>query len=310
MRQQSLRITEEESLVLFVIRYSAIFKFALNIDEIFNRLPRTSDLNSLFFKLPIKRFSQVLTKRKTQQRINSLLNKGLLENTENYYFLNRKHFLSRKVLEKHIFEKDLHVVSFINLAKKIPWIKAVILTGSTAVANANKNDDLDFLIICRHNSLWITRFVLLLLSQLNGKRPHLDNNQSSAANDRNAWCFNLWLDESDLQIDDGRQSIYEAYEILQMRWLYDPEKIEDQFLSCNTWVKNYLQFFHRRKFINRKIKRNSIVSFILLPINLFFFLTQISYRQLFHPKENFDLSLSQAYFSEKNFREIIWQKLK
>ncbi len=276
-------MNEYDYLILLTLSYSSCFTFALTIDEIKKRLPLS----------PKK---TIFSEKKIKKSLTKLLNHGLIKNEGIYFYLRERDLHNR--ISKEVIAKDKknEVAHFVDLAKKISFVKAIILTGSTAVNNAKKYDDLDFMIICQKNTLWVTRLLLILLTKIKGKQPSKKNN--------NAWCLNLWLDESDLTIDKNRRSLYEAYEILQMNFVFDRNNYQQKFLNANSWLKDYLFFYHDCKFA--KYKKTSSFSLI----NWVLFFIQKKYRRFIFGQENFTLTLTQAFFNHLSFRKKLFTKLR
>lgn len=276
-------MNEQDRLVFLTLAYSSCFSFALSKKEIFERLAKGQE--KIF-----------ISSKKIENSLRKLISQSLIQSDGQYFFLKKRDLENRLQRAKFISIKKKEIQNFVDLIKKVPFVKAVVLTGSTAVDNAQKDDDLDFMIICQHNTLWLTRFILILLTKLKDKRPEKENS--------NAWCLNLWLDENDLVISEERRSLYEAYEILQMNFVYDVADFKKQFLNANPWLKNYLFFYDNYKFGRYRVKK----SFSLL--NQLFFVLQKKYRQLVFGQENFSLSLTQAFFNSISFRDKVFSRLK
>lgn len=281
-------MNEIDRLIFLTIAYSSNFSFALNKSEITNRLPFSSDLNYLFSgeKKSSKKIS--ISQQKIKNSLKKLMQLSLIKTDGEYFYLTQKDLLNRKNKTNIYDFKKKEALEFINLVKKIPFVKAVVLTGSSAVGNALKNDDLDFMIICQKNKLWLSRFMLIFLTKFKNKRP--------GSNKPSSWCMNLFLDESDLILDKSRRGLYEAYEILQMKFLFDRGGYEKLFLSANSWIKKYLFYYHNFSFGSYQQKK----SFSL--VNYLFFFIQIVYRRFIFGKENFSLSLTQAFFNDIDFK--------
>jgi hypothetical protein len=281
-------MNETDRLVFLTIVYSSHFSFALNKGEILQRLPISASLNYLFNRKKSS-FKKILA---SQQKINNSLKKliqlSLIQTDGEYFYLEKKDLLVRKNRIKFYDFKKKEALIFVNLAKKIPFVKAVALTGSSAVGNSLKNDDLDFMIICQKNTLWLTRFMLIILTKLKNKQPGLNKPSS--------WCINLFLDEGDLILDPSRQSLYEAYEILQMQFLFDRGGYKKLFLNANAWVQKYLFYYYDSKLSQYKQKKS------LSLVNCLFFFVQKTYRKFVFGQENFSLSLTQAFFNDINFK--------
>jgi hypothetical protein len=280
--KRATQINELDRLVIQTIAYSSCFNFALRKGEVVARLPYLKKI--------------IYSPKKITESLQKLVNQSIIKNHADYYYLENADLLNRQRRQKYVLGKQAELDNFTTLVRKIPFIKAVVLTGSTAVDNAKKNDDLDFLLICQHNTLWLSRLLLIILTKLKGKRPL---GQAS-----NAWCFNLWLDEADLTLEHKRRSLYEAYEVLQMKFIYDAGEVEEAFYNANSWLKEQLFCYHSRRFGQYETRKNfSLLNYIL-------FAFQKTYRQLIFGQENFSLSPTQAFFNELSYREQIFTKLK
>ncbi len=288
-------MNEIDHLVFLTIAYSSHFSFALNKEEITQRLPSNANLQYLFNQ-KINNYKKILiSQKKINNSLKKLLKLSLIKTNGEYFYLQEQDLLNRKQKMTFHAKKIKEAQIFANLAKKIPFVKAVVLTGSTAVGNATKDDDLDFMIICKKNTLWLTRFLLIILIKFKNKRP-----QPYKAN---AWCMNLLLDENDLVLDQNRRSLYEAYEILQMNFLFDRDKYSELFLNANQWLRKYLIYYENYQF-NKYKKQNS---FSIL--NHLFFYLQKYYRLIIFGKENFTINLTQAFYNDINFKNNLLIKL-
>ncbi len=125
-------MNEYDYLVLLTLIYSSCFSFALTTDEIINRLPKAPE-------------KILFSKQKIKQSLKKLLNQSLIQSDGQYFYLRKKDLDNRKKRAQFIIEKQIRAKEFVELAKKVPFVKAVVLTGSTAVNNAKKRDDLDFI---------------------------------------------------------------------------------------------------------------------------------------------------------------------
>ncbi len=288
-------MNEIDRLIYLTIAYSSCFSFALNKSEILRRLPLSSNLKYLFdgeSKSPEK---ILISEQKINNSLKKLLELSLIKTDGEYFYLQKKDLQNRKQRTAFYDLKNEEAMTFVKIAKNIPFVKAVALTGSAAVGNAVKEDDLDFMIICQSNTLWLTRFLLILLIKLKNKRPKV--------NKPGAWCVNLLLDEHDLILDNERRGLYEAYEILQMKFVFDRGGYEKLFLNANNWLRKYLAFYGNYKF--GEYKENKSFSLI----NQLFFFVQRIYRLAIFGKESFSLSPTQAFFNDIDFKNKLQASL-
>lgn len=289
-------MNEFDRLVYLTIAYSSYFSFALNKSEILRRLPLSSNLKYLFNGENKSSKKILISQQKINNSLKKLLELALIKTDGEYFYLQKKDLQNREQRAAFYDFKNEEAMVFVKMARNIPFVKAVALTGSAAVGNALKDDDLDFMIICQKNTLWLTRFLLVILTKLKNKRP--GSNRSSS------WCMNLFLDETDLVLGNNRRSLYEAYEILQMKFLFDRSQYEQLFLNANHWLKKYLAYYGSYRFGEYKASK----SFSL--INQLFFFIQKIYRLAIFGKENFSLSPTQAFFNDIDFKNKLLSILK
>jgi hypothetical protein len=298
--------------VFFTLAYSDYFNFPLIKTEIKSRLPRVWDWQFLTGQ-KVTSTELKINKEKIQleNSLNKLLKAKKIEKLKSnnlvYYFLkDRKELVGLRASRKRIASKRQGAIDeFLNLVSFLPSIRAVVLTGSSAVDNAEINDDLDFCLITKKNTLWISRFFLIFIAKILGKRPQIDI--QSKADSKQAWCFNLWLDENYLDTISRSFSIYQAYEVKQMRWLTDKKNLKNIFLSKNKQLDEFVQLDSRKTSYK---KNNAVFNYFLWPINLFFYYLQNFYRYLFFGKENYCLSPYQAHFNEASRQEDIFLAIK
>ena len=157
--------------------------------------------------------------------------------------------------------------------KRFSTIAAVFVTGSLAMNNCPKDDDIDLMIVTYPNTLWITRFFVNLYLYQIRRYP----NQTQAPD---KICPNLWLDLNHLAIPHNH-SLYTAHEILQAKVLWDRAGVHNQFLKQNSWVKKHLPVAY--KYLtpdpspNLREGGSNRVGYWLWPLNLFFFVIQYLY---------------------------------
>jgi len=125
----------------------------------------------------------------------------------------------------------------------IPTIEAILVTGSLAMNNSDKFDDIDMMIITTPRTLWITRIVIVLALKLKNLRrpPHIRTHSSKLVSDK--ICDNLYLDSDHLHITPTKfpdQNTFLAHEILQAKPVLDKTGASAKFIKINTWVKKYL----------------------------------------------------------------------
>jgi len=153
--------------------------------------------------------------------------------------------------------------------KTFSTIQAIFITGSLAMDNATDNDDIDLMIVTSANTLWITRFFVNIFLHAQRRFPnHVQVN--------NKICPNLWLDENNLHI--ATHDLYRAHEVLQAKVLWDRNNIQNQFLSANSWVKDYLPNAYLTLDPSPKLRRGKAKErYWIKIINYVFFIGQYLY---------------------------------
>ncbi len=121
------------------------------------------------------------------------------------------------------------------LFKIIPWIQLVGISGSLAMRNADKTDDIDLFIISKSNRVWLTRLLSALILEILGERRQRD---TSKKNSQSKICLNLLISEDALV--QSKQNLYIAHEILQLKVLWERSKTYQKFLESNEWTVKFL----------------------------------------------------------------------
>lgn len=206
--------------VLRTLTYSDHFDYPLTAIEIYHRLISIS------------------TKPSTLSRaLSSLLSQKLIAQSGKYYYLlGHKHLVSsrraRQVASRAQFS---HAQLLAVRLARLPFVKAIYLTGSLAMANSLPDSDIDFMIITRTGRLWTTRAILTIYTTLFGLRR---TPGSSVSQDK--LCLNLYLSDSSYALPLSKRSLYTAYELLQAVPIYDPEGTRLALLAANSWIYRFL----------------------------------------------------------------------
>lgn len=182
-----------------------------------------------------------------------------------------------------------NTISFLRL---IPTIELIGLTGKLALKIAEKDDDIDLLIITKSNALWLTRLLVIsMLAFIGVKR------QPCCKKAQNLICVNMFLDKDHMQISKDERDLYSAHEIVQLEPIYEKNNCYQDFLFRNQWVKDYLPNAIRdTKILGEKdIKRkNNLILLVSKYLSvLIFFLEQVSQK------------LQLWYMRKRRTREVI-----
>jgi hypothetical protein len=175
---------------------------------------------------------QKLSLQQVEKILERMLKKKKIRTHKEYYFLPRREKLVvKRMMREKISQRllrEARSVSF--LLRLIPWVRLVGVSGALAVHNAAKDDDIDLFIITENGRLWVSRFLVVGLLELLGKRRTPDDDQRSAAG---KICVNVLLEEQ--QMLQQRRDLYTAHEILQMKVLWARKGSYSRFLLQNDW---------------------------------------------------------------------------
>ncbi|MGD9129215.1 MAG: hypothetical protein PVJ09_01895 [Candidatus Woesebacteria bacterium] len=307
--------------ILITLAYTDQFQYPLSKAEIEQRLinlekffafaKKNKDLRDINNRLKKKNSA---IRKSFNQSLKKLINKNLIIQQGKYYAIkgSNKLFTARQEKSKFITEKKQTIKNFVKIAQKIPFIKAAVITGSTAMNNAEAEADIDFLIITARRRLWLGRLILILIAALKHKRPNLGKSI------KNSWDFNFWLSENQLALAKNKQGFYQAYEAIQAKWVFDRDDCQNKFYQKNLWINQYLPNSLKlkkqkklmlnpngqKKFFSRKIRR--LIQTTLDTLNSLSFKLQTTYRFYRHGAER--VKLSQAHLHKEDSKKLIYQK--
>lgn len=200
-----------------------------------------------------------------------------------FYFLKGR----EKLIRKRLLRQKASLIKFeiakkaSNVLSKMPTVLMVGITGSLAMKHAGTKSDIDFMIITRKNTLWLSRFFALIALALKG----ISVRRFGEKDQKDKLCLNLWLSEDNLSWK--KKNIFTAHEILQVVPLVNKNKTYEKFLAKNKWIKLYWPsaVLINSKIIKNKKSSNRILSIILFIFNYLFFALQIVYMKTKITKE-------------------------
>lgn len=215
-----------------------------------------------------------------------------------------------------LIDKDHQLAQVVAFVRWLPFVKALAVTGSVAAGSVRSQDDLDLMVIAAKNRLWLVRPLILLYAWSRGKR------RSWHREEPGSWCFNLWLDESNLALQRDRQNLYSAFELCQARFVYDAGvgelSLRRRMLRANYWVKCLLPNFWSWSYGGaqgtsahpgaawRQILEvaDVVLGPIWWPLNLLAYWAQSLYMKRHQTTE--EVRLGAAFFHPRNTRSILY----
>ena len=263
--------------IIKTLCYSHIFDFPLKDTEIHQRL---------------------IGKRAILSQIKSTLDRQTkIKSKKGYYYVANGKIVEDRVQRKEYSRQKIDRASKLTaFLRKIKTIEAVYVTGAVAVENANKQDDIDLLIITKPNRLWTTRFVVNLFLDLLGSRR-----KPLMPKANNKLCLNLWLTTDSLMVKKEHQNLYSAYEVIQAKALFDRGDIHNAFLYQNRWIKKILPNAKVPSKQTAKISRSKENK-----LERFLYALQKSYMQSKITREKIDSQ--SAFFHPRDTAGIVIQK--
>lgn len=160
-----------------------------------------------------------------------------IECKDGYFFIKgREGIIYKRTIRKRFSQRKMKIAKrATKIISLIPNVRMVGITGSLAMENAKKENDIDMIVVTKKGRLWTTRSLVYLLLKLFGfslRKP-----QNSREEDK--LCMNMWLDESDLVWSKSDRNAFSAHEILQIIPLFDVKGTYKRLLQKNIWALNY-----------------------------------------------------------------------
>lgn len=143
-------------------------------------------------------------------------------------------FIVRSSQFKNAIIKIKNVRRYINVISLFPQMRMIGLSGSVAMLNAHKGDDIDLFIVSTNNRLWTARFIANLTAWFFGLKRGRGEKQA-----KDKVCLNLFFSESHLRIAKDRRTEYMAHEVLQTMPILDVNHTYRAFLSENDWILSF-----------------------------------------------------------------------
>ncbi|MDP3057465.1 MAG: hypothetical protein Q8N37_03020 [bacterium] len=163
---------------------------------------------------------------------NSTILKKTIEQKNGFYFLRgRKEMIKQRIQSKKLtdqkFKRSKWILKFISY---LPFIRLIMISGSTAIGNPQKESDIDLLIVAKYGRIWTARAALTFFTLLFGVYRHTGKTE-------NRLCLNHYITDRSLGIDFG--NLYKAEEYLNLLPLSGDLNLYKKFFKENSWIKNY-----------------------------------------------------------------------
>lgn len=243
------------SSIIKTLVYSDIFVCPLKFNEIFK-----------YYNGPTS-----ISRKDLDKILKLMVDSGQIQKLNSLYFLpGRKSIVEAFMLRRRESKKKLKIAArAVGVLKKIPTIKLIGVSGSLAVNNSKKNDDIDLFFITSRNTLWITRFIVnIILIIYGGKRDRADFLGADKI------CPNMYISEEAESVSLERRNLFCAREITQLLVLFEKNDSNKHFLFQNKWV---LKFLPNTKILNKMDSFADPPNGIVRIIDRIFFAAQFLY---------------------------------
>ncbi|MCJ7826448.1 hypothetical protein MUP56_02430 [Patescibacteria group bacterium] len=263
------------SSIFFTLSYGDIFQYPYTENELFAWLPENT-----------------WTKKAIQKQLRYLQKRKKISYAAPFYCIrgHTKHIKTRLQREHGALGKWEKAEFAASLLRFIPTITLVGITGGLSNLNTDKNDDIDFYIGTKPQTLWISRLLATLLMEAAGIRRRPEDTEV-----KDAICLNMLVSEDAFMVSKGEQDIFTAHEVLQMKPLWERGNAYADFLKKNRWVSSV--FPNKWKEVIRQLKRKKK---IVLRYGQFQFATQFL-RFLEKPSNSIQL----WYMKKRRTSEVI-----
>lgn len=245
--------------ILATLVYADIFSYPLSFREIKRYLISKHEFSDYALKNGLKQLieNQAIIKNDSRDR---------------YALGHRQQVFAIRKHRQTLSQKKLRFARYIaSILRFLPTIQLIALTGGLAMNNSEWWDDIDFYIVTRPGTLWLTRALLVVILEVLGvrRRPH-------DIKIHNALCINMIVDSNHLAIPPKERDLYSAHEIVQLKPLFVCGTTYQKFLIENQWIRDFLPNALKR-IRNHTLTSKSGYWFFLFPLECISRTIQLQY---------------------------------
>ena len=188
--------------------------------------------------------------------LEGLTNVGLVGSQNGFYFLSGRDALfdlriEREKIAAQKWKKFLRIAKWFQV---VPYLRAILTSGSLAINNTGQESDFDVLTIAKSGRLYTCRIFLSLVASLFGVRR---TRYEKSAPDK--FCFNHYITDGNLNIK--YESLYNAQTYANIKPVLVKNGIFSRFYTENIWINKYVYNFKpAEEFVLRKVSSNFLLS--------------------------------------------------
>lgn len=210
--------------ILDVLTYFAVFGYAPTTLQIVRYMSSKTSKKALEVAL-------------NEMVLNEQIQVDQIEYTrERIWFLPAAKAHMRKRSENYIetVKKLKKTALFFRCLSHMPYVDFVGITGSCAMHNAEKKDDVDVFIISAPGGIWVARFLGIALAKV-----LTVHRKKGMKNPTNKVCLNLFFDGGHLAVPEHKRNLYTAHEVAQIVPVIVRGGVYRRFLKANKWISLY-----------------------------------------------------------------------
>ncbi len=188
--------------------------------------------------------------------LDNMVKEGIVSSKNGFYFLSGRDALYELRIEREKIAAQKWK-KFLKIAKwfqTVPYLQAVLASGSLAINNTGHESDFDVLVVAKSGHLYTCRMLLSFLASLFGARR---TRYERSAPDK--FCFNHYITDRNMNIK--HESLYNAQAYINLKPVMASDEIFNRFYAENIWLNKYVYNFKpATEFILRKVYANFLFS--------------------------------------------------
>ncbi len=188
--------------------------------------------------------------------LDSMVKAGSIGSKNGFYFLPGRDALYELRIEREKIAAQKWK-KFLRIAKwfqAVPYLRAILASGSLAINNTDKNSDFDVLAVAKSGRLYTCRIFLCLVASLFGARR---TRYEKSAPDK--FCFNHYITDGSMNIK--YESLYNAQTYANLKPVLAREGVFSRFYTENIWINKYIYNFKpAEEFVLRKVSPSFVLA--------------------------------------------------
>ena len=255
MSKPILHKTTLEKAIVATVAYFDIFEYPVTLLEMYNFI--YADTRGLG-EVSLYDISKALDE-------SEMLHEKISSGEGFFYLTNRESLVTTRLQRYSISDSKFTIAKrAVSILKSIPFIEMIGVCNTVGLNNASEKSDIDLLIITRPHTIWVTRLLVMLLTQIMGLRIH-----NSIHTDK--LCLSFFVDTKSLdfsQLRSRERDTHFAFWLAGIMPIFGAQRFAE-YIQENLWVKDMLPNMPlRRASLRRRVSDERFgVSKILEPLS-------------------------------------------